>query len=140
MIIEILWRYNHRGRIIISMGTTLITMLICRFFYLSCFHLKSHKDFDVTYDIFVDRLILEPGNAHSFISKGKDHVPSTSQKAGLTGLYKKLLFMSTTAISKPVFQEVDSTVKGLPFKVYQLIAIMYSFINYQILNKTTYYF
>ncbi len=52
----------------------------------------------------------QPGNAHSFISKGKDHVPSTSQKAGLTGLYKKLFFMSTTAISKPVFQEVDSTV------------------------------
>ena len=43
-------------------------------------------------------------------SKGKDHVPSTSQKAGLTGLYKTLLFMSTTAISKPVFQEVDGTV------------------------------
>jgi len=47
------------------------------------------------------------GNAHSFIkvssllykSKGKDHVPSTSQKAGLTGLYKKFLFLSTTAIS-----------------------------------------
>jgi hypothetical protein len=35
---------------------------------------------------------------------------STSQKAGLTGLYKKFLFMSTTAISKPVFQEVDGTV------------------------------
>jgi len=43
-------------------------------------------------------------------SRWKDHVLSTSQKAGLTGLYKKLLFMSTTAISKPVFQEVDSTV------------------------------
>jgi len=42
--------------------------------------------------------------------KGKDHVLSTSQKAGLTGLYKKFLFMSTTAISKPVLQEVDSTV------------------------------
>ena len=46
--------------------------------------------------------------------KGKDHVLSTSQKAGLTGLYKKFLFMSTTAISKPVFQEVDDTVI-LPF-------------------------
>jgi hypothetical protein len=43
-------------------------------------------------------------------SKGKDHEPSTSRKAGLTGLYKTLLFMSTTAISKPVFQEVDGTV------------------------------
>jgi len=43
-------------------------------------------------------------------SKGKDHVPSTSQKAGLTRLYKKFLFMSTTAISKPVLQEVDGTV------------------------------
>jgi len=43
-------------------------------------------------------------------SKGKDHIPSTSQKAGLTGLYKKFLFISTTAISKLVFQEVDSTV------------------------------
>jgi len=43
-------------------------------------------------------------------SKGKDHIPSTSQKACLTGLYKTLLFMSTTAISKLVFQEVDSTV------------------------------
>jgi len=32
-------------------------------------------------------------------------LPSTSQKAGLTGLYKKFLFMSTTAISKPVLQE-----------------------------------
>jgi len=42
--------------------------------------------------------------------KVKDHVPSTSQKAGLTGLCKKFLFMSTTAISKPVFQEVDGTV------------------------------
>ncbi len=41
--------------------------------------------------------------------KGKDHVPSTSQKAGLFGLYKKFLFMSTTAISKLVFQEVDGT-------------------------------
>jgi len=41
---------------------------------------------------------------------GKDHAPSTSQKAGLTGLYKKFLFMSTTAISKPVLQEVDGTV------------------------------
>jgi hypothetical protein len=43
-------------------------------------------------------------------SKGKDHVPSTYQKAGLTGLYKKFLFLSKTAISKPVFQEVDGTV------------------------------
>jgi len=43
-------------------------------------------------------------------SKGKDHVSSTSQKAGLAGLYKKFLFMSTTAISKPVFPEVDGTV------------------------------
>jgi len=43
-------------------------------------------------------------------SKGKDHIPSTSQKTGLTGLYNKFLFMSTTAISKPVFQEVDGTV------------------------------
>jgi len=43
-------------------------------------------------------------------SKGKDHIPSTSQKDSLTGLYKKLLFMSTTAISKLVFQEVDGTV------------------------------
>jgi len=41
---------------------------------------------------------------------GKDHVPSTSQKASQTGLYKTLLFMSTTAISKPGFQEVDGTV------------------------------
>jgi len=37
-------------------------------------------------------------------------VLSTSQKAGLTGLYKNFLLMSTTAISKPVFQEVDGTV------------------------------
>ncbi len=44
-----------------------------------------------------------------FKSKGKDHEPSTSQKAGLTGLYKTLLFMSTTVISKMVFQEVDGT-------------------------------
>jgi len=29
---------------------------------------------------------------------------------GRTGLYKTLMFMSTTAISKPVFQEVDGTV------------------------------
>jgi len=55
-------------------------------------------------------------NTHSrersllYKSKGKDHVPTTSQKAGLTGLYKKFLFMSTTAISKLVFQEVDGTV------------------------------
>jgi len=41
---------------------------------------------------------------------GKDHVPSTSQKAGLTGLYKKFLCMSTMAISKPFFQEVDGIV------------------------------
>jgi len=41
---------------------------------------------------------------------GKNHVLSTSQKAGLTRLYKKFLFMSTTAISKLVFQEVDGTV------------------------------
>ena len=45
-----------------------------------------------------------------YICKGKYHVPSTSQKAGLTGLYKNFLLMSTTAISKPVFQEVDGTV------------------------------
>jgi len=43
-------------------------------------------------------------------SKGKDHIPSTSQKACLTGLYKKFLFMSTTVITKPIFQEVDGTV------------------------------
>jgi len=56
-------------------------------------------------------LLHTPGNAHSFIkSKGKDHVLSTSQKAGLTSLYKKFLFLSTKAISKPVFQEVDGTV------------------------------
>jgi len=56
-------------------------------------------------------LSLTPGNAHSFIKvRGRDHVPSTSQNAGLTVLYKKFLFMSTTAISKPVFQEVDGTV------------------------------
>jgi hypothetical protein len=35
---------------------------------------------------------------------------STSQKAGLTGLYKKVFVLSTTAISKLVFQEVDGTV------------------------------
>jgi len=34
----------------------------------------------------------------------------TSQKAGLTGLYKKFLFKSTTAISKTVIQEVDGAV------------------------------
>ena len=33
-----------------------------------------------------------------------------SQKAGLTGLYKNFVLMSTTAISKPGFQEVDGTV------------------------------
>jgi len=43
-------------------------------------------------------------------SKGKDHLLSTSQKAGLAGLYKKFLFLSSTAISKPVLQEVDGTV------------------------------
>jgi len=43
-------------------------------------------------------------------SKGKDHITSTSQKAGLTRWYKKFLFMSTTDISKLVFQEVDSKV------------------------------
>ncbi len=37
-------------------------------------------------------------------------IPTTSQKAGLTGLYKNFLFMSTMAISKPGFQEVDITV------------------------------
>ncbi len=56
----------------------------------------------------VDRLVRERSILYK--SNGKDHVPSTSQKAGLTGLYKTLLFMSTTAISKPVFQEVDGTV------------------------------
>ncbi len=44
------------------------------------------------------------------IREGKDHVQSISQKAGLTGLHKKFLFISTTAISKTVFQEVDSKV------------------------------
>ncbi len=39
----------------------------------------------------------------SIRSKGKDHVPFTSQKASLTGLFQKFLFLSTTAISKPVF-------------------------------------
>jgi len=39
-------------------------------------------------------------------SKGRDHVPSTSKNTGLTGLYKKFLFMPTMAISKLVFQEV----------------------------------
>jgi len=43
-------------------------------------------------------------------SKGKDHLLSTSQKVGLAGLYKKFLFLSSTAISKPVLQEVDGTV------------------------------
>jgi len=51
-----------------------------------------------------------PNREHSLLYKGKDHVLSTSQKAGLTGLYKKFLFMSTTAISKLFFQEVDGTV------------------------------
>jgi len=36
-------------------------------------------------------------------SNGKDHILATSQKAGLTVLYKKFLFMSTTAISKLFF-------------------------------------
>ncbi len=44
------------------------------------------------------------------VFRGKDHVPSTSQKAGLTGLYNKFLFMSTIAISKLVFQGVGGTV------------------------------
>jgi len=49
---------------------------------------------------------------HSLLnkSKGKDRILSTSQRAGLTRLYKKFLLMSTTAISKPVFQEVDGKV------------------------------
>ena len=38
--------------------------------------------------------------------KWKYHVPSTSQKTGLTGLYKSSLLMSTMSIPKPVFQEV----------------------------------
>ena len=45
-----------------------------------------------------------------YICKGKYHVLLTSQKAGLTRLYKNFLLMSTTAISKQVFQEVDGTV------------------------------
>ena len=50
-----------------------------------------------------------------YICKGNYHIPSTSQKAGLTGLYKNFLLMSTTAISKPVLQEVNGTVI-LPLK------------------------
>jgi len=58
--------------------------------------------------------VLSREGSLPYISRGKDHVLSTSQKAGLTGLYKKFLFMSTTAISKLGFQEVDCTVI-LPF-------------------------
>ncbi len=43
-------------------------------------------------------------------SNGKDYVLSTSQKACLTELYKKFLFMSANSISKLVFQEIDSAV------------------------------
>jgi len=43
-------------------------------------------------------------------NKEKDHLLSTSQKTGLTGLYKKFLFMITTDIYKPIFQEVGGTV------------------------------
>ncbi len=54
---------------------------------------------------------VKAGYSHSFYkNKGKDHVPSTSQKADLTRLYKKFLFLSTTAISKLGFQEIDCTV------------------------------
>jgi len=53
---------------------------------------------------FVEKSFEQLLREHSLLykSKGKDHILSTSQKAGLTRLYKKFLFMSTTAISKPV--------------------------------------
>jgi hypothetical protein len=43
-------------------------------------------------------------------SKGNYHVLTTSQKAGLIGLYKKFLLVSTMAKSQPVFLKVDGTV------------------------------
>lgn len=50
----------------------------------------------------------QAGNAHVFIKvRIKDYIQSTIQKAGLTRLYKNCLFMSTMAMSKPGFQEVD---------------------------------
>jgi hypothetical protein len=57
-----------------------------------------------------NELLHTPGNPHSFKKVRGRIIPSTSQKAGLTSLYKKFLFLSTTAISKPVFQEVNGTV------------------------------
>jgi len=54
------------------------------------------------------------GRSLLLISKGTDHLLSTSQKEGLTSLFKKFLFMSTIAISKPVFQEIGGTVIAFP--------------------------
>jgi len=88
--------------------------------FYTCFNNKR-------YDYIVSRIVVTYIRERSFLckSKGKDHIPSTSQKAGLTGFYKTLLFMSTTAISKPFFQEVDSAVilpltfvKGWVFPAY----------------------
>jgi hypothetical protein len=41
---------------------------------------------------------------------GNDNLLSISENTDLTGSYKKLLFMSTIAISKLDFQEVNGTV------------------------------
>jgi len=83
-------------RIQFSISVKAKSMLLCKFFIFNilCFAFDGNT------------------SEHSLLykSKGKDHIPSTSQKAGLTWFYKKFLFMSTTAISKLFFQEVGSSV------------------------------
>ena len=79
-----------KARVVLKSCITLISIIL-----LYCY--------DLNYGNVRERSLL-------YNCKGKYHVPSTSQKAGLTGLYNNFLLMSTTAISKPVFQEVDGTV------------------------------
>jgi len=77
-------------------------------FEITKFDLTASDRYQISISV-ISNLIVNAGNAHSFI-KVNIMLPSTSQKAGLTGLYKKFLFMSTTAISKPVLQEVEGIV------------------------------
>ncbi len=72
----------------------------------------TRKDMSLLCDVIYARLHIHASRERSLLHKikGKYHVLSTSQKADLTEKYKKFLVMSTTAISKPVSQEVDGTV------------------------------
>jgi len=104
----------------------------CRADHFKAYKHKASRNFSFLMILFIIFIwwnycilaLTVPGNAPLlYKSKGKDHVPSTSQKAGLTGWYKKFLFLSTTTISKPVFQEVYGTVILFPFPDRSLVIL-----------------